>query len=185
VAALRRSFEPAYARLARDAAAAAYVDRIRRLTAGMPAAAPLGLPGACTASHPAPVGGGPPVRSTIPNGVYRMRLEPRDLRRADLTGLDLKRYEGVQTLRLKNGRWTLERESPLGRSVMSGIYSGSAARTVWTETTLDGKPATAHGPAGGRFSVSYSGGKLRINPVELPDDLEAVWYGSHPWERIG
>jgi hypothetical protein len=114
-----------------------------------------------------------------------MRLTARDLRRADLTGLDLQRDEGVQTLRLDDGRWTLERDNQLGRLVLSGVYSGSPARTVWTAMKQDGKNLTGHGPDGGRFSLTYGGGKLRIDPVELPDDLEAVWYGAHPWERIG
>ncbi|MFL5896163.1 MAG: TRAP transporter substrate-binding protein [Thermoleophilaceae bacterium] len=181
VAALRRSFAPVYRRLGSDPVTKAYIERIRRLQAGVPRTATVRVPPACRAAHPRPAGSGPPVASTIPDGVYRVRLTAHDLRSAYLSGLDVQRYAGIATLTMRQGKWSLEEEGQFGRSRQAGLYSGAPARTVWTTVAQDGNQLDP--PQVDRFSISYTAGTLRINPVS--EDLKRAVYGSHPWERIG
>ncbi|HEX6714944.1 MAG TPA: hypothetical protein VF066_16255 [Thermoleophilaceae bacterium] len=181
VVALRRAFTPAYADLRRDRVTRGYIARIRALKATLPADPPLRVPAACAADHPTPAGKGPAVRSTIPDGVYRTRLTARDLHAASVSGPDIQRFTGTETLRLGGGRWTLDLQGSFGHSRQAGTYSGSAARTVWRQLELDGKPARR--PFESRVSLRYANGRLVFGG--LGNDLFRALYSAHPWERIG
>jgi TRAP-type C4-dicarboxylate transport system substrate-binding protein len=180
-AALRRAFSSAYSKLDRDAETRRYIERIQQLRSALPPEQPLRVPPACSVHHPAPVGAGPAVASSVPDGVYRTRLSAGDLRRAHITGLDVARYAGTETLTIARGRWRLDQEGSFGRSRASGTYSGTPLRTVWTVLKENGAPARPLDQS--RYSLSYGNGVLRV--IARPSDLESALYSSHPWERIG
>jgi TRAP-type C4-dicarboxylate transport system substrate-binding protein len=182
VAGLRQALAPAYTQLARDVATGAYVRRMQQLRRDAGSDPPLSVPPGCRASHPAPAGGGPRVQSPLPDGVYRVRLTQRDLRAAHVTGLDVRRFAGTQTLTLDHGKWTLEWQGRFGRSTASGSYAGSPARTAWRTLLQDGKRVKPFSVR--RFSFSRDGGMLHIVPGVGSSDLENAWYGARPWRRI-
>jgi TRAP-type C4-dicarboxylate transport system substrate-binding protein len=183
VAGLRRAFAPVTARLQRDPATRAYLRRIQTLKSRMAAPPALAAPPTCRADHPAPLGAGPPVRSTLPDGVYRTRITKADLRQIGERAPDLERGAGTMTLRLGGGRFTLEHDTALERVEESGVYFGSPERTAFAVVRVDGKPLPFVNQI--RVSIRYEEGALAIVPVEDADDQEALMFGAHPWKRVG
>jgi hypothetical protein len=74
----------------------------------------------------------------------------------------------------------LAQHGAFGRTLTSGVYTGSAPRTVWT-VLKQGRDALRP-PRQSRYSLRYADGALEI--IAGPSDLEDAFYASHPWERI-
>jgi TRAP-type C4-dicarboxylate transport system substrate-binding protein len=152
------------------------IHAIERLKQSAPPDPPLRIPAGCgkNAPHAGPARG---VSSTIPDGVYRVRITRADLRAASATGADDR--PGIATLTLRAGHWHLALTEP-GERLEEGTYAGTPPRTAWT----------SEGPAGrdeAYMSVAVGpGGALRFN-VARADDLPhtRAMYASHPWRRIG
>jgi hypothetical protein len=152
------------------------IHAIERLKRTAPPDPPLRIAPGCgrDALHAGPARG---VRSTIPDGVYRARLTPADLRAAGANDSDDR--AGIATLTLRAGHWRLTVTEP-GEHVDTGTYAGTPLRTAWE----------SEGPAGRDEAymavVVGHGGALRFH-VARADDLPhtRALYASHPWRRIG
>jgi hypothetical protein len=152
------------------------IRAIERLKRTAPPDPPLRIAPGCgrDALHAGPARG---VPSTIPDGVYRARLTPADLRAAGANDSDDR--AGIATLTLRTGHWRLTVTEP-GEHVETGTYAGSPLRTAWE----------SEGPAGRDEAymavVVGHGGALRFH-VARADDLPhaRALYASHPWRRIG
>ena len=116
------------------------------------------------------------MRSTLPDGVYRVRITDADLRAvganraADRTG--------TATLTLRGGRWRLVFTEP-GRSVRTGTYAGTALRTAWA---TDGRTRDE-----AYLSIAVQGDGALAFHVGSAANLATTQaiYASHPWRRIG
>jgi TRAP-type C4-dicarboxylate transport system substrate-binding protein len=180
LAALRRAFAPAYAQLERNAATKGYIRAVQRMKATVAPEPRLAVARSCRADHPSPARRGRQIASPVLDGVYRVRLTRADLRARHISGLDVERYSGTETLTLRRGKWLLAQHGAFGRTLASGVYTGSAPRTVWT-VLKQGRDALRP-PRQSRYSLHYADGELEM--IAGPSDLEDAFYSSHPWERI-
>ena len=176
LARLRQAWGPVYRRLEARPDTRAALREIRRLRAQAPAATPLRPMPGC--ARPSPDGDDTArgVRSTLPDGVYRVRITGADLRAvganraADRTG--------TATLTLRGGRWRLVFTEP-GRSVRTGTYAGTALRTAWA---TDGRTRDE-----AYVSIAVQGDGALAFHVGSAANLATTQaiYASHPWRRIG
>jgi TRAP-type C4-dicarboxylate transport system substrate-binding protein len=175
LARLRRAWRPVYRRLEARPAARAALREIRRLRAQAPAATPLRpLPGC---SGPSPVGDAARgVRSTLPDGVYRVQITDADLRAVGANRAGDR--TGTATLTLRDGRWRLVFTEP-GRSVGTGTYAGTALRTAWA---TDG---STRDEAYVSIAVRDDGAlAFHVGSANNLATTQAI-YASHAWRRIG
>ena len=176
LARLRQAWRPVYRRLEARPDTRAALREIRRLRAQAPAAAPLPPVPGCARRSPDGDDAARGVRSTLPDGIYRVRITDADLRAvganraADRTG--------TATLTLRGGRWRLVFTEP-GRSVRTGTYAGTALRTAWA---TDGRTRdeayvsiAVRGDGALAFHVGSAGNLATTQAI----------YASHPWRRIG
>jgi TRAP-type C4-dicarboxylate transport system substrate-binding protein len=176
VASLRLAWRPLYAQLEHGPAGPA-ISRILALRNRSAAPAPLPVPPAChrepsraTAAHG--------VRSTLPDGVYRLQVTAADIRAAGAQGVGGV-SPAVETLILRDGHWRLNFTEPTGDAEY-GSYAGTPLRTAWF-TDRAGQLEEEF------FSITASREGLRFDVVQSWADLrvEQALYGSHVWQRIG
>ncbi len=176
VASLRRAWRPLYAQLERGSAGPA-ISRILMLRNRSAAPAPLPVSPDChrqprraTAAHG--------VRSTLPDGIYRLRVTAADIRAAGAQGVGGV-SPAVETLILRDGHWRLTFTEPTGDAEY-GSYAGTPLRTAWF-TDRAGQLEEEF------FSIVASPTGLRFNVVQSWADLrvERAIYASHLWQRIG
>jgi TRAP-type C4-dicarboxylate transport system substrate-binding protein len=172
---LRAAWRPIYRQLESRPDARAAVREIRRLRAAAPTRVPLQPLSACSRRSPAgdaALG----VRSTVPDGVYRVRVTNRDLRAAGANRASDR--AGTATLTLRDGRWRLVFTEP-GHSVSTGTYAGTALRTAWA---TDGRTRDE-----AYLSIVVRRDGALAFRVGSADDLASTQaiYASHPWQRIG
>lgn len=174
VARLRRAWRPVYRRLEARPGGRAALRTITRLRARSRGAPPLRPTGAC--SRRPPGDGAHGVRSSLPDGVYRVQITGADLRRAGAN--DAGDRTGTATLTLSAGRWRLVFTEP-GRDVRSGSYAGTPLRTAWA--TL------GHGGAEAYVSIVVGrDGALRFHVTGARNlASDQATYASHRWRRIG
>jgi TRAP-type C4-dicarboxylate transport system substrate-binding protein len=169
LAALRRAFEPVYARLRREPETRGFLARIEALKRSTPAGTGLTIPAGCTGKAAAP----PSVRATGPvsdlNGTYRWVLTQED---ADKAGDRDTGYPHVNTITLKDGR--LE-------GGCYGVDGGTYA--------VRGDRITFHSiEFGDDSTVTFSRdakGNLHLEPVAPFDPGGAFECYSKPWTKIG
>jgi TRAP-type transport system periplasmic protein len=174
LARLGRAWRPVYRRLEARPDTRAALREIRRLRAQAPAAAPLRPLLGC--SRPSLVGhAARGVRSTLPDGVYRVQITDADLRAAGANRAGDR--TGTATLTLRGGRWRLVFTEP-GRSVRTGTYAGTALRTAWA---TDG---STRDEAYVSVVVREDGAlAFRVASADNLASTQAI-YASHVWRRI-
>jgi TRAP-type C4-dicarboxylate transport system substrate-binding protein len=173
LARLRRAWRPVYRRLETRPDARAALREMRRLRAR--AATPLPPVPGC--SRPSPVGDAARgVRSTLPDGIYRVRVTDDDLRAVGANRAGDR--TGTATLTLRGGRWRLVFTEP-GRSVRTGTYAGTALRTAWA---TDG---STRDEAYVSIAVRDDGAlAFHVGSARNLATTQAI-YASHIWRRIG
>ena len=164
VAGLRRAWRPVYSRLERNPTTRSTIRRLAALRSRLPrspAAAPCNRP----LRPPERTRG---VHSSLPDGVYRLRVTPTDLRRLG----DHADQPGTVTLILRNGHYRILITEP-GHYTEQGTYAGTPLRTAWDENWF-------------MSIVVDRGGGLTFH-VARADDLHfaQATYASHRWRRIG
>jgi hypothetical protein len=116
------------------------------------------------------------VHSTVPDGVYRVRVTDADLRAAGANRAGDR--TGTATLTLRDGRWRLVFTEP-GRSVRTGTYAGTALRTAWA---TDG---STRDEAYVSIAVRDDGAlAFHVGSAGNLATTQAI-YASHTWRRIG
>ena len=177
LAGLRSELHSLYARLEAGAAAPA-IRTILALHSRHPAAAPLPVPRGCH-REPAHAGSAHGVRSTLPNGVYRLQVSAANIREAGADGLGGVQA-GVETLTLRDGHWRLAFTEPSGEATEYGTYAGTPLRTAWF-TDRAGQDEEEF------FSIVVSPDGLLFHVVAswADDRVEGAIYASHRWLRIG
>jgi hypothetical protein len=175
LARLRRAWRPVYRRLETRPDARAALREIRRLRARSPAPAPLRPAPGC--SRPSSAGDAARgVRSTVPDGIYRVRVTDADLRAVGANRAGDR--TGTATLTLRGGRWRLVFSEP-GRSVRTGTYAGTALRTAWA---TDG---STRDQAYVSIAVRDDGAlAFHVGSAANLATTQAI-YASHTWQRIG
>ena len=118
------------------------------------------------------------MRSTLPNGVYRLQVSAADIRDAGAQGLGGVQV-GVETLTLRDGHWRLVFTEPTAGAEY-GTYAGTPLRTAWF-TDRAGQLEEEF------FSIVVSRDGLLFHVVSswADDRVEGVLYASHRWLRIG
>jgi TRAP-type C4-dicarboxylate transport system substrate-binding protein len=171
IAALRRAWGQPAARTARRPALGAGIRRIAALRRRAGPDPPARVPPGCV-RRPGPGAG---VRSTLPEGIYRMRVTAADVRAADRFGNAAQ--TGTQTLTLRDGRWHLVITEP-GRYEERGTYAGTRLRT----TLISHRPVIDD-----RAYVSVVADRdgLRFAVGRAPNAFWPVVFASHRWRRIG
>ena len=176
LAGLTRAWRPLYAQL--EAGAASPVIRtILALRARHAAPAPVPVPRDCH-REPARADAAHGVRSTLPNGVYRLQVTAADIRDAGAQGLGGVQA-GVETLTLRDDHWRLAFTEPTAGTEY-GTYAGTPLRTAWF-TDRAGQLEEEF------FSIVASRDELLFHVVQswADDRVEQALYASHPWQRIG
>jgi TRAP-type C4-dicarboxylate transport system substrate-binding protein len=175
LARLRQAWQPVYRQLEARPDARAALREIRRLRAQAPAATPLRPAPGC--SPPSPVDDAARgVRSTVPDGVYRVQVTDADLRAVGANRAGDR--TGTATLTLSGGRWRLVFTEP-GRSVRTGTYAGTALRTAWA---TDG---STRDEAYLSIAVRDDGAlAFHVGSASNLATTQAI-YASHTWRRIG
>lgn len=176
VAGLRRAWSPLYARLERGPVGSA-IRTILNLRGPKLVPPPLRIPRGCQRRPRQPYTAHG-VRSTLPDGVYRIQVTAADVRAAGAQGLGGV-WPAVETLTLRHGHWRLDFTEP-GDYAQYGTYAGTPLRTAWW-TDRAGQLEESF------FSVVVSGDGLRFYIVQSWDDyrVERALYASHLWQRIG
>jgi len=116
-----------------------------------------------------------PIRSTLPDGVYRTRITAADVRAAGGTSGDAE--PGTQTLTLRGGRWHLVVTEP-GRYEERGTYTGTPLRT-----TIISRRNVIRDLA--YVSVAVAPGGLTFHVGRAPSAFWPATFASHRWRRIG
>ena len=175
LAGLRSAWRPLYAQLEHGPAGSA----VRRILALSSQAAParLSVPSGCH-REPARADAAHGVRSSLPNGVYRLQVTAADIRDAGVQGLGGVQA-GVETLTLRDGHWRLAFTEPTGGAEY-GTYAGTPLRTAWF-TDRAGQLEEEF------FSILPSRNGLLFHVVQSwgDDRVEGVIYAAHRWQRIG
>jgi TRAP-type C4-dicarboxylate transport system substrate-binding protein len=176
VAGLRRAWRPLYAKLEAGPAGSA-IRRILALRSRTPAPASLRIPRGCHRQPRQPYTAHG-VRSTVPDGVYRIQVTAADIRAAGAQGLGGV-GPAVETLTLRHGHWRLDFTEPT-LDAEYGTYAGTPLRTAWW-TDRAGQIEESF------FSVVVNRAGLRFYIVQSWDDyrVEDALYASHVWQRIG
>jgi hypothetical protein len=176
LAGLTRAWRPLYAQL-KAGATSSVIRTILAMRARHPAPAPVPVPRDChrVPSRADSVHG---VRSTLPNGVYRLQVTAADIREADAEGLGGVQA-GVETLTLRDGHWRLAFTEPTA-GIEYGTYAGTPLRTAWF-TDRGGQLEEEF------FSIVQSRDGLLFHVVTswADDRVEQALYASHRWLRIG
>jgi TRAP-type C4-dicarboxylate transport system substrate-binding protein len=176
VANLRRAWRPLYAKLESGPLGSA-IRLIRALSSRTPAPASLRIPRGCHRQPRQPYTAHG-VRSTLPDGVYRIQVTAADIRAAGAQGLGGV-WPAVETLTLRDGDWRLDFAEPT-LDAEYGTYAGTPLRTAWW-TDRAGQVEESF------FSVVVNRDALRFYIVQSWDDyrVEHALYASHLWQRIG
>ena len=177
VASLRRAWRPLYAKLESGPGGSA-IQKILALSSRTPALASLRIPRGCNRQPRQPYTAHG-VRSTLPDGVYRIQVTAADIRAAGAQGLGGV-WPIVETLTLRDGHWRLDFTEPTSPFVEYGTYAGTPLRTAWW-TDRAGQLEESF------FSVVVTRDGLRFYIVQSWDDyrVEHALYASHLWQRIG
>ena len=177
VASLRRAWRPLYARLESGPGGSA-IRKILALSSRTPAPASLRIPPGCHRQPREPYTAHG-VRSTLPDGVYRLQVTAADIRAAGAQGLGGV-WPAVETLTLRDGHWRLDFTEPTSPFAEYGTYAGTPLRTAWW-TDRAGQLEESF------FSVVVNRDGLRFYIVQSWDDYrrEHALYASHSWQRIG
>jgi TRAP-type C4-dicarboxylate transport system substrate-binding protein len=175
---LRRAWRPLYAQLERGPAGSS-IRGILALRGRSPRSQPLPIPLNCRLqpSRPSTAHG---LRSTLPNGVYRIEVTAADIRAAGAEGSPAAQVQpGVETLTLRDGHWQINFTEP-GKYSLYGTYAGSPLRTSWF-TYRAGQLEESF------FSIVATSAGLRFFVVQSWDNfgVEEALYASHVWRRIG
>jgi TRAP-type C4-dicarboxylate transport system substrate-binding protein len=175
VASLRRALQPLYASLKRGPAGPA-IRRIATLGGGLSAPPSLRIPSDCQ-RQPRQAYTAHGVRSSVPDGVYRIQVTAADIAAAGAQNLGVN--PGVETLTLRNGHWLLSITEP-GDSTEQGTYAGTPLRTAWF-TDRPGFDQESF------YSIAVSPSGLRFHIVQSWDAflIDQATYGLHTWRRIG
>ena len=175
VASLRRAWRRLYARLAHGPAGPA-IRQIVTLRGGASAPPSLGIPSDCH-RQPRQAYTAHGVRSSVPDGVYRIQVTAADIAAAGAQNLG--DNPGVETLTLRNGRWRLYITEP-GDSTEQGTYAGTPLRTAWF-TDRPGFDQESF------YSIAVSRSGLSFHIVQSWDSflIDQATYGLHLWRRIG
>jgi len=176
LASLRHAWRPLYAALGRGPAGPA-IRQILMLRSQSAVPALLPVPPDCH-RQPSQANTAHGVRSTLPNGVYRLQVTAADIHDAGAQGVGGV-APGVETLTLRSGHWRLDFTEPSGNTEY-GSYAGTPLRTAWF-TDRTGQLEEEF------FSVDVSREGLRFDVVQSWADLgvEQAIYASHVWQRIG
>jgi TRAP-type C4-dicarboxylate transport system substrate-binding protein len=168
--ALARAWRPVYADLGRDALTRSLIARIARLKGRTAYASGLHLGDRCGISHrPRPA----LPRSGLPDGVYRTQITTADLRAGHASPVSLEQDRGTLTLTLRGGRYALRQREPDGPPSF-GRYGGELPRLMLRQGTTTTQ-----------LVATLRGDELRLVGVDVADNGLAVWFGAHPWRRIG
>jgi TRAP-type C4-dicarboxylate transport system substrate-binding protein len=172
-AALRRAFRPVYVDLERDRLTRALIQGIEAMKARAARSVPSAIPARCSAARRA-IPNLPP--SPIPDGVYRTRITRHDLAAGHAPEADQFSGFGTLTLTLRDGRYKLAlREGNYFNE--TGPYGGTLARTEFESDTLTFEHH--------KFVTVVKNGELRFYPVRVREDVFGVFFGAHPWRKIG
>jgi TRAP-type C4-dicarboxylate transport system substrate-binding protein len=179
VASLRRTWRALYAKLESGPAGSA-IRTILALSSRTPAPASLRITRGCH-RQPRQRYTAHGVRSTLPDGVYRLQVTAADIRAAGAQGLGGV-WPTVETLTLRDGHWRLNFTEPTSPFAEYGTYAGTPLRTAWW-TDRTGQPQLEES----FFSVVVNRDGLRFYIVQSWDDYrrEHALYASHSWQRIG
>jgi hypothetical protein len=108
--------------------------------------------------------------------VYRTRITRHDLAAGHVPPADQFSGYGTLTLTLRDGRYTLAlREGNYFDE--TGPYGGTLAHTEFGSDDLNFEHH--------KLVTVVSNGELRFHPVRVREDVFGVWYGAHPWRKIG
>jgi TRAP-type C4-dicarboxylate transport system substrate-binding protein len=193
--ALREAAQPAYARLRRDAALAATLDRVQDLVRVAPPDPEPPIPDSCAykpgetqAQAPQRVLSGPGGAGSLPEGRYRHAVSVDDLLAHGDSRDGAENNGGVSTWTLRAGRWRSVSEPELtaithhpASPVCEGWYDVQGDTAWFTTTSLFPNGDTCAPPSWSARWV-IKGRTLIWTSVSVPD-FAYVWAG-HPWRRI-
>jgi TRAP-type C4-dicarboxylate transport system substrate-binding protein len=184
LAALRRSFHPVYTALRRDPATAPFLLRILALKRHVRPDAGLRIPARCGPARRANPADARRAGTTVPNGVYRVRITRADLRSGGDSPVEFVRSAGTFTLTLADGRFRFEkRESP--PYLETGFYRGAPEHalffTTYSPQIRDLVPTMR------MISMHFLPGRVEMAAVMpgVGDITVLIWFGTRPWQKIG
>jgi TRAP-type transport system periplasmic protein len=179
-AALARALAPVDAELRRRPVTRAFIRRIEAIKRRVRPSPPLAIPAGCTTATRPVTDPKRPRATTIPDGVYRVRITPADLRAAAAQPVTPENY-GTLTLTLAHGGWTLEKREPAAY-LERGIYWGTPERAMFVSTYA---PDLMRPSEPAPYSLTFSREALRIDPMGNGDNVFYAWYAAHAWTKIG
>jgi TRAP-type C4-dicarboxylate transport system substrate-binding protein len=179
--ALARALAPVYAHLRSNRLSGRLIAEIQAIKRRVRPSRPFAIPAGCTTATRPVIDPARRKLNTIPNGVYRVRITPADLRAGGVRPAVPDDY-GTFTLTLEHGHWKLEKHDPEPAYLEAGLYSGTPARAMFVSTYA---PQLFHPSAPAAFSLVFSHAGLRIFPATENDPLFVTWYGAHTWSKIG
>jgi TRAP-type C4-dicarboxylate transport system substrate-binding protein len=179
--ALRKALRPVYTTLEQDPETKSFIDQIEQIKRSTPTHA-LAIPAGCDVRAKASTSsakGNPKVL----NGVYRVEWSAKELidAGAGRTYVDanfgfLDGHDGVVTLRVQNGRFTVEANGAPW-SPCPGTYT-----VTGTTVTLAFQPPNCEGRIIANWLLRNDGLRLRVRRAGVPGD--AVIFGAKTWIRI-
>jgi hypothetical protein len=184
LAALRRAFQPVYAGLWHDPATRPFLRRIVAIKRHARRAEGLRIPSGCGPNRRPDPSEARRSGTTIPNGIYRVRITRHDLESGGGSAVEFVRSAGVFTLTLRDGRFRFEkRESP--PYLETGFYRGAPGHALFF-TTFSPQIAGLV-PTTRMISMHFVPGRLEMSAVlpNVGDITVMIWLGTRPWERIG
>jgi TRAP-type C4-dicarboxylate transport system substrate-binding protein len=184
LAALKRAFQPVYAELWHDPATRAFVRRVTAIKRHVHPGRGLRIPPGCGAGRRPDPSAASHSATTIPNGIYRVRITRHDLQSGGASAVEFVRSAGVFTLTLRDGRFRFEkRESP--PYLETGFYRGACDHAMFF-TTFSPQISDLV-PTKRMISMHFVPGRLEMAAVTpgVGDITVLVWFGTRPWEKIG
>lgn len=184
LAELRHAFDPVYTDLRRDQTTAAFLKRIERTKASLPAVADLVVPTACRgrAPKPTPTDTRPPSPTTDPDakaieGIYRWNLTAAGAKEAGWPEDPRYPFPHVFTMTLRAGRW----EHNVRDAIRAADYGGGTYRVEQGVLHLTWD-------TGGTMSFRFTAdpqANLHLTPEPGTSIEDAFVIASQRWDRIG
>lgn len=179
LAAFHRAAEPVIADLAQDPTTRRLMDRIRHVTARIPAPESVD---ACTPPASEPVA---PSRTAgaFPEGTYRAVMTRDALLAAGIEAGAAADFDGVNDLRFRTGRWHHDTHGGVAAEDCGGVYSVAGGRLV---VHIAGCGGSGDGVL---FSAAWTldGSQLTFQALRSetnPQRFVDTFFGGRTWEKI-
>jgi TRAP-type C4-dicarboxylate transport system substrate-binding protein len=184
VEALERAAAPVYDQLEADPGTRSTIAAIRRATRRMPAPTP---PAPCDPPTQPVVNVPPPEGVTYEGGVLRAELDSEDLVDQGVPPGFAASWDGVVTITIKDGRWSLEFAGKEGLDC-EGPYEVYEGRVRFIAAGTCGSTADGEVALDAAWTVDADGRQVlsdfRRGPGIPYPEMEVI-LGGQQWERIG